>query len=642
MWSKLSSKIWKWRAVWVTAPSAAGIVIALRLLGWLQPFEWMALDQFFLRRPAESADPRIVIIGINEQDIKNLGRWPMTDAELAQLLKQVKEQNPRAIGLDLYRDFPIEPGHQELVRVFETTPNLIGIEKKGGAKDIPIAPPPALAEQGQVASNDILQDTDNKIRRGFFYWTNPDTEEILESLGLRLALIYLEAVGIPPKPAAVNPDYLQLGEAVFPIFEANDGSYVRADAGGYQILLNFRGPAGTMETISMTDVLQGKIPLNLFRDRIVFIGPTAESLKDFFLTPYSGISGIVPQPMSGVEIQANLTSQILSAVLDGRQGIQVWPDPIEAGWIVLWAIIGTTLGWWVRSPRRAIAGMVCLEGGLVIGCYVAFLAGWWVPVVPPALALAGSAIVLTGYAAYQEREDRRTVMSLFGRHVNPEIAEAIWRDRDQILKEGRLPGRKMTATVLFTDIKDFSGITERTDPETLMDWLNEYMAAMSQLVLDYGGIVDKFIGDSIMAVFGVLLSEHTPEAIAEEAQKAVRCAVEMASTLYALNLKWQSQGLPTTSMRVGISTGMVVTGTLGGQQRLDYTTIGDSVNVAARLESYDKSLSGGICRILISEETYALVQDKFLTKLIGNVRLRGRERPTKIYQVLIETLRQGD
>jgi adenylate cyclase len=200
----------------------------------------------------------------------------------------------------------------------------------------------------------------------------------------------------------------------------------------------------------------------------------------------------------------------------------------------------------------------------------------------------------------------------------------------------------MTATVLFTDLKDFSGITERIDPETLMDWLNEYMAAMSDLVLDYGGIVDKFIGDSIMAVFGVLLSQDTPTAIAEDARKAVRCAIAMATTLDTLNLKWQRQGLPTTSMRVGISTGMVITGTVGSRQRLDYTTIGDSVNVAARLESYDKTLSGGVCRILISEKTYQLLNDEFLTRLIGTVQLRGRERPTKIYQVLTETRRMDD
>jgi adenylate cyclase len=643
MWATLRKRIWEWRSIWLTAPGIAGLIILLRLAGALQYWEWLALDQFFLLRPLEPTDTRIVIVGISDQDIKNLGRWPVEDTRLAELLERIKQQQPRAIGLDLYRDFPIEPGYQKLAKVFATTPNLIGIERKGGANaDIPIAPPPVLAKQGQVSSNDILADGDGKIRRGFLYWTSQEDNTAIEGLGLKLALIYLQAEGVQPKPAAANPDYLQLGRGVFPIFEANDGSYVRADAAGYQVLLNFRGPSNSFPTVSMTEVLDGKISPDLLRDRIVLIGPVAESLKDLFLTPYSSTSLSSPDRTAGVEIQATIASHILSAALDGRQGIQVWPDPLEYAWIVFWSFIGAVLGWQIRSLRWAIAVMVIVEGSLLVGCYLAFLWGWWIPTVPPALALAASAIVLTGYIANQEREDRQIIMNLFGRHVNPEIAKEIWRDRHQLLTSGRLLGRKMTATVLFTDLKDFSGITERTDPEILMSWLNEYMDAMSQIVLADGGIVDKFIGDSIMAVFGVPIARTTPAEFAEDAKKAVRCAIEMASTLEALNRKWQNQGRPTTSMRVGISTGMVVTGSLGGEQRLDYTTIGDSVNVASRLESYDKSLEGGICRILISEDTYALIQDHFLTKFIGVVQLQGLAQTTKIYQVLTKVSVNGD
>ncbi len=641
MRTTIGRKFWQWRKVWITAPSAAIIVILMRSLGWLQPFELMALDQFFQLRPKETADPRIVIVGIGEEDIKKLGHWPMYDRELTQLLNRVKQQQPSAIGLDLYRDLPVEPGHQELVQVFKTTPNLIGIEKRGGAKDIPISPPKALAELQQVGSNDILRDVDNKIRRGFLYWTNAETGEYLESLGLRLSLIYLAGKGIEPKAEDDNSANLRLGKAVFPVFESDDGGYVGAEAAGYQTLLNFRGPARTMTTVTMSDVLQGKIPADLFRDRIVLIGPTAESLKDFFPVPYTTTSDASEQ-MAGVEIQANLTSQILSSVLDGRSGIGFWSDPLEWAWIVLWAVTGASIGWLVRSPRRAIAGMVIAESSLLLACYLAFLNSWWIPVVPPTIALIASAIALTGFAAYQEREDRQIIMNLFGRHVTPEIADAIWRDRNQLLRGGRLPGRKMIATALFTDLKDFSGITERTNPEILMSWLNEYMEAMSQLVLAHNGVVDKFIGDSIMAVFGVPIARTSQAEIIDDAQRAVACAVEMATTLANLNRKWKMQGHPTTSMRVGISTGMVVTGSLGGEQRLDYTTIGDSVNVAARLEGYDKTLEDGVCRILISDDTYALVKDKFVTKFIDTVQLQGRKQPTKIYWVLTDQGIDGD
>jgi len=270
-------QIWEWRPVWLTAPIVAGLVILLRLTGTLQFWEWMALDRFFLLRPLEPPDSRIVIVGISDQDIKSLGRWPIEDARLAELLERVKQQKPRAIDLDLYQDFPIKPGYQKLAKVFETTPNLIGIERKGGAKgDIPIGPPPVLAKQGQVSSNDILSDLDGKIRRGFLYWTSQETNEAIESLGLRLALIYLQAQGINPKQAAV----------------------------------------------SITDVMNSKIPAERFRDRIVLIGSVAENLKDFFLTPYSSASTLSLDKMAGVEIQATSTSHILNAALDGRQGIQ--------------------------------------------------------------------------------------------------------------------------------------------------------------------------------------------------------------------------------------------------------------------------------------------------------------------------------
>jgi adenylate cyclase len=229
-------------------------------------------------------------------------------------------------------------------------------------------------------------------------------------------------------------------------------------------------------------------------------------------------------------------------------------------------------------------------------------------------------------------------MTIFGRHVTPEIAEAIWRDRNQILRQGRLLGRQMTATVLFTDLKDFSSVSERIPPEHLMSWLNEYMEAMTQVVLEHGGIVDKFIGDSIMAVFGVPIPRTTPAAIAQDAHQAISCAIQMASTLEALNSKWARQERPTTSMRVGIATGPVVTGSLGGQQRIDYTTIGDCVNVASRLEGYDKTLSPGLCRILISETTYEYVQDQAPIQFIAMVQLKGRSQTTKIYQILLKSL----
>jgi adenylate cyclase len=636
---KLRKQFLEWCGIGLTAPMVAGVVIGIRMLGWMQPFEWMAYDQFMRSRPAEEPESRIVIVRIDEADIRTIKRWPVDDQTLATLIRKIHQQSPVAIGLDLHRDVPIEPGYRNLLDVYKSVQNLIAIEKRGGKEDIPVAPPAPLKALNQVAANDIVIDQDGKIRRALLYWTDANGQNAQETFGFRLAMMYLESQkNIVPEPAAVNSNYVQLGKAVFPIFQSNDGSYVNADAGGYQIMLNYRSPARRFPSVSLTEVIQGKAPPGIFRDRIVLIGPTAYSVKDLFYTPFSGKSITTPELMPGVEIQANIASQVLSSAIEGRKDIKNWNEYQDILWILSWACVGAGLGWAARSPRVAISS-ISLAGAILIGsCFWAFLMGWWIPVVPTAVAFVASAGVLTSYIAYKEHAERQTIMQIFGRHVTPEIAETIWRDRDQLMQQGRLPGRKMTATVLFTDLQDFSTVSERTDPAVLMSWLNEYMEAMTQTVLDRGGIVDKFIGDSIMAVFGVPIPRNTQAEIIQDAHKAVSCAIKMATALEALNQKWQSQGRPTTQMRVGISTGPVVTGSLGGQQRLDYTTIGDSVNVASRLESFDKSMGAGLCRILISENTYELIGDRFPTKPLAEVQLKGRAQPTKIYQILLESL----
>ncbi len=620
----------------MTAPTTASILLLLRIAGWLQPLELAAYDQFVRWRSPEAVDSRIVIIGVDEADIRQFG-WPLSDALLADLLDAVRKQNPRAIGLDLYRDLPVKLGQQTLKTLFETTPNLIGIERviEDGTGSR-VAPPPVLRALGQTASNDVTVDPDGKIRRGLLFPTTDEPidqnpENVTPTLGLYMALLYLAGEGITADANDGDTKYLTLNGVKFVPLEANNGGYQGIDAKGYQVMLNFRGAARSFQTFSMQDVLAGKLSPNEFHDRIVLIGATAASLNDIFYTPYD------TEPTAGVEIQANLTSHLISAVLDGRQQIQSWPEPLEMLWLLGWTTIGALASWLLRSPPRVGLLLLLLSSGFVGGCYLAFLNGWWIPVIPPLIGLVTSSVVITGYVAVIEREDRQLVMNLFGRHVSPTVAEAIWRDRDQILTAGRLPGRRLTATVLFTDLRDFSSIAEQTDPEILMSWLNEYMEAMAQLVLEHDGVVDKFIGDAVMAVFGVPMPHTTPEEIAEDACNAVRCALAMAEQLKRLNASWEPLGRPTAAMRVGISTGTVVTGSLGSAQRLDYTTIGDTVNIAARLESYSKAEHDGLCRILISQETHDLIQQEFTTRFVGTVLLKGRKQSVNAYRIIPPT-----
>jgi len=163
--------------------------------------------------------------------------------------------------------------------------------------------------------------------------------------------------------------------------------------------------------------------------------------------------------------------------------------------------------------------------------YGAFLSGWWLPLVSPLLALVSSGMVVTAYIANVERQDRKMVMTLFQRYVNPKIAETIWQNREDLLQKGQIMGQKMIATVLFTDIKGFSTIAERMEPATLMTWLNEYMNAMANIVFEHDGVVDKFMGDAVMAVFGVPIPRNSPQEIAKDAMAAVSCALAMGEKL---------------------------------------------------------------------------------------------------------------
>ncbi|NMG07246.1 CHASE2 domain-containing protein [Brasilonema sp. UFV-L1] len=376
------------------AGGVTGFVILVRLTGLLQGMEWSMLDSFFQARPPAKVDPRITIITIDEPDIQQIGQHPLPDRVLAQAIRIIKSYKPRAIGLDLYRDLPREPGHKELIEVYKTTENLIGIEKAVGSQ---IAPPPTLAELGQVGLADQVLDGDGKLRRALLSVQQPDSSLHL-NLGLQLALRYLEAEGITPQPQTNHRDQIQLGKTVVIPFQSDDGGYVRADAGGYQILLNFHGTEQQFQTFSLTDLLANKIPQQKMRDRVILIGSTADSVNDFFQTPYSDRNFGSPKQMAGVTVHANITSMILSSALQGRPLLKVWSKPVEWLWILLWSGVGAALAWQIKSLKSMVTTVVLVEGGLIAIAYLAFLQGWWIPTVPSMIGLiiaAGTLPIVT-------------------------------------------------------------------------------------------------------------------------------------------------------------------------------------------------------------------------------------------------------
>lgn len=402
--------LWEWRGVMITAPTVAGLTLLLRMTGWLQGWEWGALDLFFRWRPPEPQDPRIAIVEIDEPDINYVGTWPIPDAIFAEVLEKIKEQQPTAIGIDIYRDLPVEPGHERLQKVFESTPNVIGIKKMlGDIYGEPVPPARTLSQLGQVAAVDMVSDNDGKVRRALLSITPPNQKTIY-TLGSRLALMYLkEKKGITLKPHPSNKNNVLLGKSLFVRLEKNDGAYVGVDNGGYQIMHNFRNPCAIntpkcdiFYTVSLTDILTDRIDKDALKNRIVLIGSTADSLKDSFLTSFDGRTQTVRTP--GVIIHAQLTSQIISAAIDGRGLIRVWSEPVECFWIFLWSAIGATLSWSLLGRKWEVISIFLVGGSLGVGSFLAFLANWWIPVVPSLITFFGSSVIIIGYIGYTERE----------------------------------------------------------------------------------------------------------------------------------------------------------------------------------------------------------------------------------------------
>ncbi len=413
VWTQLMQAVRGNGRVWATALGVAGCVIALRLTGLLQPFELGTLDEFFRLRPLEPVDDRIVIVGLNESDVQRFN-WPIPDITLTQLLQKIEAAKPRAIGLDFYRDLPSGSSQSALDQTFRDIPHLIGIEQIKDRETDGVAPPPVLAELGQVGFNNVIFDPDRKVRRSFLYWQKQSDGKLYQSFSLKLALTYLQANGIEEQAALDNPRNLRLDRAIFPQFRFNDGVYAQADDGAYQILVNFHGPAHHFRTVSVADILDGRVSAEGLRDRIVLIGSTATSLKDLIPTPYSSSWTKAPELMAGVELQANFISQIISTTLDGRTLLKVWAEPGEWLWIWAWAFVGTHLSWRLRSPSLSIWASGGLSVGLAVGCYLSFLLGWIVPMVPPLVALWGSAIVIISHLAHSEEELQRSKEFLHG------------------------------------------------------------------------------------------------------------------------------------------------------------------------------------------------------------------------------------
>ena len=612
-------------------------ILGIRSTGLLQQLELNFYDWLLRSRPVVTvSNSRITYITISEEDIRRQGRWPITDKTLVQALRLLLNYQPRAIGVDFYRDIEVPPGHKELMALLPKHPQIIMISQLGGETVARIPPPSVLQGSPQVGFNDILVDPDGLIRRALLF--QDDGDEVASAFALKLATLYLAQDGIVPEQDPVVPEWIRLGRTTLQPFTASDGGYVNADDAGYQILLDFGAAGQALEAFSLTDLLDGRIAPRALTNRIVMIGVTAESVPDVFQIPVRyGVQGRDQFP--GVFLHGIITEQLLAAAIDGRRPLRVMGDTEEIAWTLVWGMLGGVLGSWTRSVWRF--SLITLAGLLLItlSTITLFVVGWWVPEIPPAFTWFLAIAIGEASTLAREQKDRTRLMQLFSQHVSREVADKIWQERDQLLEGGLPQPQDLIGTVLFSDFKGYTSVSETMSPKALMNWLNAYLNAMTQLIIDHGGVIDDYAGDAIKADFGVPLRRETNEEVARDAVNAVTCALAMEQAMLRLNDEHARKGLPTVGMRIGIHTGPLVAGCLGSAQRMKYTTIGDTVNTAAHLENFGR---GAIaepqdrrpCRILISESTAQLLNNRFQLESIGEVSLKGKSQPLVAFRVV--------
>ncbi|MGB3535353.1 MAG: adenylate/guanylate cyclase domain-containing protein [Microcoleaceae cyanobacterium] len=618
---KLKTLVWKWRGVLLTTPIIAMIIVLLRSTGLLQHWEWAAYDFYTRHKPQADGDERIVIVGINEDDLREVGLALIPDEIYAQLLQKLRQMQPHGIGLLVYRDLPVPPGHAELIKTFETTPNLVGIQKAVGSRqESAVAPPPLLEALQQVGASDVIIDGDHRVRRSFIYLENSHGETVY-SFGFRLALEYLDALGISIEVIPDTTDW-RLGKQLFFPLESNDGAYVRADTKGYQVLLNYQGKKRHFETVSLMDILNNKVPNDWGKNRIILVGPVSESFKDFFPTPYSSHQFNIPEQMPGVEIQAHFISQIIQAAKGEFPLIQTLSKPVELIWLLFWTGVGSILTWTRRYYQDKLTLVIHLSSMigagfiLIIVTYYAFLQGYWIPVIPPLLALCGSAIAITAYMAYKASLAHAT----FGRYLTDEVIAQLLESRESL----KLAGKRQKLTILVSDLKGFTTLSERLKSEEVVQILNLYFRKMSKVVVRYGGTINKLMGDGMLIFFNSALSSN------DHAQRGIACAIAMQLEMKNVNHILSELGFLNIEMGIGLNTGEAVVGNMGFEQRTEYTAMGCEVNLAFRIETYTM---GG--EILISKSTKKAAKPALLTLLKAyRIKVKGFKDAQKIYQLI--------
>ena len=468
---------------------------------------------------------------------------------------------------------------------------------------------PRLAEAAaSYGFIDINPDPDGTLRHALLIMRYRD-QDFFPSLAMQVLREYeqIPDQGIAAYIAQNGLERIQFGS--HPLHTSRDGTAI----------INYVGPYGSYPHYSMWDVIDHKTPDGAFKDKIVFFGATAKAIGDLRITPFQNGDAYM-----GVEVHANILDNLLHSGEAGRSFLKRGPreEMIDLAFILLF---GIGMGIWFGRVKPLYSTVALLLVLAAFGWFVYFsFARWgsWLSFAIPSATLVANYAAITSFRMIFEELEKRKIRKTFSQYLSPGVIGLIEKDPQKYIRPG---GETKELTVMFSDIRDFTTLSEGLSADELVHLLNEYLGEMTDVLFRNLGTLDKYIGDAIMAFWG------SPYPQEDHARRACNCALEMSETLEKLNAKWAGEGRKPISTGIGLNTGPVNVGNMGSDKRLSWTVMGDNVNLASRLEGMTKQYR---VRVVISEGTYRHVAHHFVCRVLDRIRVKGKLQPVTIYELL--------
>lgn len=575
-------------------------VFGLRAAGGLQAWELSQYDLVTTHLAEQNPVSNVVLLALTDADLARWG-WPVPDGQIARITSVALEGRARAVGVDIYRDMPVGNGRAALLEVL-ADPRVVIISRLASAEAVGIVAPDGV----KTGFADIPIDPDGVARRALLL---VNTEAgIALSFPMQLAMTFNGQKGLQTAPE--DPRILAFGAMPVPPLPAVFGPYQKLDNAGYQIMTRHTNALPIAAHISAEELLSGSADV---AGKVVVIALTSHAVKDYFSTPLNRRTGA--DFAFGGEVHAAIAQQLISHMLGEFSPLSAmgYVLSLALGFAAAFAgaLIATLLPVTVRNVVLGIGVAVLLAICLSAFQIYSVLA----PVVPVTLAWSVAFTFAYAISASIAWNQRRVMAGIFSSQMSDALTSEIWQQRKRLI-EGRKPvSRRLFVTVLLADIEGSTRVGQTMEAQDFMEWISRILDELARIAQEHGGFVEKYTGDGILIIFGAPIPKETLGERQDDAKAAIACARTMQHTVDALN---EGSSQNAYKLRIGINSGEVVGGTLGTSGAMRYNIIGDTVNVAARVEEWSKTLAPdatGNRPVCVTEATVGLVGFEQFTEL---------------------------